>query len=140
MESYDTGFPGFVATRFRYLMAFIATCVPVSILATWANEDWSPEIGMSIFAIPVTIMGSFLPYLVIRVASSFAGLDSYVTALVGGAMTGVAALSFIGTGKGDRHAIYVIDLSNWFLAGLGALAGTLCYWLELKFRAREVDL
>jgi hypothetical protein len=27
-----------------------------------------------------------------------------------------------------------------FLAGLGALAGALCYWLELKFKAREIDL
>jgi hypothetical protein len=63
-----------------------------------------------------------------------------VTALVGGAVTGLTALSIVGTGKGDRYAIYVIDLSNWFLAGLGALAGVLCYWLELKFRAREIDV
>ena len=140
MESTDAGFQGFVATLLRHLMAFCLTCVPAGMIAAWANENWAPEVGISLFAGPWAIVGSFLPYLVIRVASRVAGLDSYVTALAGGALTGVAALSLIGTGKGDRYAIYVIDLSIWFLAGLGALAGALCYWLELKLGAREIDL
>ncbi|MCV6592419.1 MAG: hypothetical protein OIF48_05665 [Silicimonas sp.] len=140
MESSDAGFPGFVAKLLRHLMAFCVTCVPVGILAAWANENWAPEFGISIFAVPLVIVGSFLPYAAVRTISRVAGLDSYVTALAGGAFTGGAALSLVGTGKGDRYAVYVIDLSIWFLAGLGALAGALCYWLELKFGAREIGL
>ena len=140
MESSDAGFPGFVAKLLRHLMAFCVTCVPVGIFAALANENWSSALSLSIFAVPLVIVGSFLPYAAIRITSRVAGLDSYVTALAGGALTGVAALSLVGTGKGDRYAIYVIDLSNWFLASLGALAGEFCYWMELKFGAREIDL
>lgn len=124
--------PGIMARRFG---AYLVACLfAASNALIWDSSRW--EGGAIVFAVPVVIIVTALPYLILRTVSAIRAWDGYLAAALGGLICGALAYALVVPTTGQRYSVIVIDLSLPFLLALGAASGMVCYWVEGRFTAR----